>query len=160
MKREHAEILHDLLEQRRVLSLAVIVDGEPVIGMLPFAAESDWGALLVHASRLAPHAAGLEAGGAFTALVHALDDPSTPAGELPRVRLSGTVEALARGTPPWVAGRDRYLARFPDAAMTFQLGDFELYRLHIRSGRLIAGFAATVNLRRETLEKAAATVHG
>jgi hypothetical protein len=70
------------------------------------------------------------------------------------------VEALSRGTPPWIAGRDRYLTRFPDATVTFQLGDFELYRLQIRSGRLIAGFAATVNLRRETLEKAAATVHG
>ncbi len=160
MKPEHVDILRVLMEQRRLLSLAVVVDDEPVIGMLPFAAETDWGALLIHASRLAPHAAGLEPGARFAALIHGLDDPGTPAGEVPRVRFRGTVETLARGTPPWEAGRDLYLARFPDAAVTFRLGDFELFRLVVTSGRLIAGFAATVNLRRDTLEKAAATAHG
>jgi len=160
MKPEHVDILRVLMEERRLLSLAVVVDGEPVIGMLPFAAEPDWGALLIHASRLAPHAAGLEAGASFAALVHGLDDPATPAGEVPRVRFQGTVETLARGTPPWIAGRDLYLDRFPDAGVTFRLGDFELFRLIVISGRLVAGFAATVNLRRDTLEKAAATVHG
>ena len=160
MKPEHVDVLKVLLEERRVLSLAVVVDGAPVIGMLPFAVERDWGALLIHASRLAPHSAGLEPGASFAALIHAMDDPSTPAGELPRVRFKGTVESLSRGTPPWIAGRDLYLARFPDAAVTFRLGDFELYRLGVISGRLVAGFAATVNLRRDTLERAAMTVSG
>ena len=47
--------LRDLLTGQRLLALGVIVDGEPVVGLLPFVAAPDFAALYVQASRLAPH---------------------------------------------------------------------------------------------------------
>ncbi len=155
MRDEDAVLLRDLLTRTRVLSLAVVADSAPVIGLLPFAAEPDLQALLVHASRLARHARGLLPGAAFAALVH--DDPATATDPLqvPRVTLEGRVETLERGGETWAAGRERYLEILPSAAVTFGLGDFELYRLVIDHGRFVVGFARTVNLRPETLRQVA-----
>jgi hypothetical protein len=36
MQEHDAALLRDLLTTRRVLSLALVADGEPVLGMLPF----------------------------------------------------------------------------------------------------------------------------
>jgi hypothetical protein len=155
MTPEHGRLLRELLMERRILSLAVVVQGRPVIGMLPFAVEPDWTALLVHASRLAPHAAGLGPGAAFAALIHQVDEITTPPGQLGRLRLEGTVDSLPRGSNGWNTGRELYLNRHPEAEVTFNLGDFELSRLVVATGRLVAGFASTANLKPDTLRRAA-----
>ncbi len=155
MRDDEARMLRELLTRTRVLSLAVTVNGEPVVGLLPFAVEPDLGAVLVHASRLARHAKGLGDGERFAALVHA--DPATAEDPLqvPRVTLEGRVETLERGSAAWESARDTYLAALPTAAVTFGLGDFMLCRLVIEAGRLVVGFARTVNLRPQTLNRAA-----
>lgn len=51
--------------------------------------------------------------------------------------------------------RSRWIARFPMAALTVQLGDFAFYRLEIRSGRLIAGFARAFGVSQKALAEAA-----
>jgi hypothetical protein len=58
---------------------------------------------------------------------------------------------VQRDTGDHTDARNRYVERFPDAEITFGLGDFDLYRLHLERGRLVAGFARTVNLKAETL---------
>ena len=47
-----------------------------------------------------------------------------------------------RPSPPlrWPEGKERYLARWPQAANYFALGDFALWRFEIEEARLIAGF--------------------
>jgi len=55
MQEHDAALLRDLFTAHRVLALALVADGEPVLGMVPFAAEPDLSAILVHVSRLAPH---------------------------------------------------------------------------------------------------------
>jgi hypothetical protein len=75
-------------------------------------------------------------------------------GEIPRVRLSGRAVHVPRGSADYPRVRDAYLARFPDSAVTFGMADFELYRLPFDDGRLVAGFARTVDLRPETLRRA------
>lgn len=156
MHAEHHNLLTELLTRRRVVSLAVVAEGRPVVGMLPFAVEPDWTGLVVHVSRLAPHSRGMNAGAPFSALICAADDPTVAAAEIPRLRLEGTVATLARGSDAWSAAKDRYLGRHPDAAVTFTLGDFQLHRLEVATGRLVAGLAATLNLKSETLRAAAA----
>ena len=155
MRADDVPVLRDLLLGSPVLSLAVVVDGAPVIGLLPFAAEPGFEALLVHASRLARHAGGLSDRAPFAALVHA--DPGTAPDPLqvPRVTLEGRVETLGRGGEDWTAARGRYLDALPSAAVTFNLGDFELCRLVVERGRLVVGFARTANLRPEDLRLAA-----
>lgn len=140
---------------RSVLSLALVDGGVPVIGMVPFASEPDLSAVLVHVSRLAPHGRALTPGTRFAVLIHAPDLPGASPGELARARFSGAAEHLPRGLAPYATARDRYLERFPDSAVTFSLGDFELYRLPLERGRLVAGFARTINLTADSLRRLA-----
>lgn len=133
-------LLRDLLAHQRVLSLAVLVDGRPHAGLLPFVVRPDFSAALVHASDLARHSRGLVPGAAFGAVIHLPDRTGADPLQLPRVTLEGTVSVLERGTPEYDAGRDLYVGRFPASARTFALGDFRLYRLAFESGRLIGGF--------------------
>ncbi|HXY39565.1 MAG TPA: hypothetical protein VEQ10_07845, partial [Vicinamibacteria bacterium] len=62
MTPEDRSRLVDLLTRQRLLALAVVVDGEPVVGLMPFAYDRGRGALYVQASRLARHTKGLRPG--------------------------------------------------------------------------------------------------
>jgi putative heme iron utilization protein len=153
MKLEDATLLRTLLTERQVLSLAVVSKGEPVIGMLPFAVEPDLAAAVIHVSRLAPHGRVLADGVPFAVLIHEPDSGGSPPGQLARVRFKGAAELLVRGTPVHAVARQIYTARFPESTSTFALSDFELFRLPLERGRLVAGFARTVNLRADSLRQ-------
>jgi len=133
-------LLKELLAHQRVLSLAVLVEDRPYAGLLPFAVRPDFSAALIHASDLARHSKGLVPGARFGAVIHLPDRLDADPLQLPRVTLEGTVSGLERGTPPYQAGRELYVARFPASARTFALGDFRLYELAFEGGRLIGGF--------------------
>jgi len=66
------------------------------------------------------------------------------------------VEPLTAGPGLEVAAR-AFLARFPTAAQTLALPDFALYRLEIRSGRLVGGFGRAVDLTAADLRELANT---
>ena len=153
MNHEDAALLKALMTEHRVLSLAVVDDGKPVLGMVPFVVEPDLSAVLVHVSTLAPHGRALADGVPFAVMIHGSDAGGGNPGEIPRARFAGEAEHVARESGGYAESRELYLARFPDSAVTFSLGDFELYRLPLASGRLVAGFARTVNLKPETLRR-------
>ena len=140
-------LLLKLLEQQRIATLAVLIEGAPLASMVPFAMTDDFQAALIHASGLAKHSAGLTAGAPFSLLIHEPDTQtdSNPA-QLARVTLQGSVESLERDSDAYSQARDRYLAKFPKSEITFQLGDFTLYALQIESCRMVAGFAKTFDL--------------
>ena len=71
MEKADSDLVGGLLARRRLLAVSVLVDGQPYVAQLPFAARSDLGALLVHASRLARHSKGLVDGAPFSALIQA-----------------------------------------------------------------------------------------
>ena len=133
-------MLRRLLRERRVLTLGVVIDAHPVLGLLPFAMTPDGSAALVHASKLARHSRGLVAGAAAAVLVHDPDSPGADVLQVARLTLDVEVQPLARETPAFDEGRAAYLARFPEAEVTFGLGDFQLFALRVQSGRLVAGF--------------------
>ncbi len=143
--------LRDLLTQQRVLSLAVLVDGAPYVGLLPFVMLPGYSAALVHASALAKHTAGLKEGAPFSLLIHQPDHPDTDPQQLPRVTLQGTVRLFGKKTAEYMGGRVLYIAKFPDSQQTFELGDFNLYALAVESGRYVAGFGRIYNVTSEIL---------
>lgn len=157
MKPDEVEGLLGMLGSRRVLALAVVVEGEPVVGLLPFAVTPGFDALLVNASQLARHTRGLTHGARFDALVQEPDVGETDPLQIPRVTLRGRVLLLDPESSAYLDDERRYLERFPEAAMIVQqLGGFRIYRLQLDAGRYVSGFAAAVNLDRDSFAELAA----
>ncbi len=136
--------LRKLLDGQRVLSLAVLADGAPHAGLLPFVALPDRSGVLVHASMLARHSRGLAPGAQAGVLLHEQDGPDQDPLQIRRVTFDCRVLPLERGTDAWIAGRARYVARFPDSHVTFELGDFTLHRLEFLRGVYVEGFARAI----------------
>jgi hypothetical protein len=152
MDSEDRNVLLRLLTECRVLSLGVLVDGKPHVGLLPFATASDYRSALVHASQLARHSRGLRPGSPFSILIHA-EDPEVDPLQVPRVTISGTLQHVAQVDADYQESRRTYIARFPTAEATFLLGDFNLYRLNFEWGRLVSGFARAVTLSPESFRE-------
>ena len=151
MQPEQRQLLNELLGRQTVLSLAVTVEGEPVIGLLPFACTADHAALIVHASRLARHTRGLTDGAPFAALIHAPAVAGVDPLQIPRATLQGRVTALPEAGPAVDAARTTYRDKLPSAEITLTLGDFRFFRLEIERGRLVAGFAQATGFDQDTL---------
>jgi hypothetical protein len=150
MKPEEREILKKLLSETRVLSLGLVVDGKPHVGLLPFVIAEDFRSALIHASQLARHSRGLQPGSSFSALIHAQDDPEGDPLQVSRVTTSGTVQHVAQSDAEYSDSRSAFIDRFPSSELTFFLGDFNLYRLTFEWGRLVAGFARAITLSPES----------
>lgn len=146
MNRAVAAYLKTLLTERRVLAVAVVDGGEPIVGLLSFAPTADFQSLIVNVSHLARHTRGLFEGAPFDALVQELDLPDADPLQLPRVTLRGRARVPATGTPSHAAAREAYLARFPEAEPIVELGGFRLVRLEIEAGRIITGFAGAADV--------------
>jgi len=144
------DAIRDLFRQTRVLSLAVLVDGEPEAALLPFATRDDYGAVFVQASGLARHTRGLQAGARVGVLVHASDTPDADPMQLPRLSVHATVSVVDKESPAYAAAAARFVGRFPAAAVTLQLGDFSLYELRFGRGRYVEGFARAFNVGPDT----------
>ncbi|MBD3870866.1 MAG: hypothetical protein IFJ97_05845 [Acidobacteria bacterium] len=146
LEKEELSLVRKLLTDCRVLSLGVLIDGKPHVGLLPFVTATDYRSALIHASQLARHSRGLQPGSPFSALIHASDEQQNDALQVPRVTISGTVQLVAQADADFESSRQAFIDRFPSSAQTFHLGDFNLYRLHFEWGRLVSGFARAISL--------------
>ncbi len=153
MDRSELRLLRQLLTSERVLSLGVLVEGEPLVGVLPFLATPDLGALVIHASRLARHTKGLRPGVRYGGAIHVPDSKESDPLRLLRVTFEGTVDLLPDAERE--ATRERWLARFESAALTLPLSDFAFFRLSLDSGRFVAGFGRALSLDRDSFRAAA-----
>ncbi len=154
MEVSELQLLRRLLTEERILTLAVVVDGVPVAGVLPFLAQADLAGLYVHTSALARHSRGLAPGAPFSAAIHLPLAPGVDALQSQRVVLEGEVAAVPAAELEAVAAA--WLEAFPSAAMTVGLGDFVFHRLRLGGGRLISGFARASGLSPRILAEAAA----
>ncbi len=144
--------LVDLLTRQRLLALAVVVDAEPVVGLMPYAYDRQGAALYVQASRLARHSQGLKAAGRWSGVIHEPDTPQADPLQIARLVVDGHVDPLPGDQADFTAAARAFVSRFPGAAMTLALPDFGLYRLMLEGGRLILGFGAALNLSRSHFE--------
>jgi len=156
MDRQVLEAIRDLVASNRVLSLAVVIDGEPEASLLPYAVRPDYGALYVQASALARHSKGLQPGARVGVLIHENDTAEADPLQIRRMTLQATVAVLDRESAAFSAARDLFVARFPGAEMTLSLGDFNLYELTIGRGRYVAGFAQAFNVGPDSFRDIAA----
>ena len=153
MERDVLTRLRDLLSASRVLSLAVTVEGEAEAALLPFVAREDFAAVYVQASGLARHSRGLMTDARVGVLVHVPDAPDADPMQLPRLTVQAVVGILERESAEFAAAADRFAGRFPAAAMTLALADFNLYQLTLGRGRYVEGFARAFNVGPQTFEE-------
>jgi heme iron utilization protein len=156
MEKAVLEAIHDLLMSRRVLALAVLVDGDPEAGLLPFALREDYGAVYVQASALARHTRGLRPGARVGILVHANDGPEDDPMQVPRLSVQATAQVLDKKGDHFAWASALFMARFPDAETTLSLDDFGLYELTFGRGRYVEGFGRAFNVGPETFKELAA----
>jgi putative heme iron utilization protein len=155
MNREVLLTIRSLLTTQRVASLAVLVDGEPEASLLPYALRPDYGAIYVQASALARHTRGLRSGAVVGVLVHASDAPDEDPLQIPRLSVRAVVGVLARDSEQFAAASAIFVGRFPGAAVTLDLADFNLYELALGRGRYVEGFARAFNVGADTFEQLA-----
>jgi putative heme iron utilization protein len=158
-----ADILWSLLVGRSVGALATLHDGRPCASMIPFAvissAEPAADArlrLVTHVSGLAAHTRDMQAHPEVCLLVTAPESPGVMPQALPRVSLSAVAEFIPVDHPEHAALKAAYVAKFPEAADLFLLGDFSLVVLEPVSARLVAGFARAITLGPTALAAAVA----
>ena len=135
-----------LVRAQRWASLATLDAGEPLAAMVAYAVEPGGRALLFHVSQLAQHTRNL--------IEHArcslaISEPDTLEGDpqrLQRVMLAGAATVLERSDERYLGAAEAYLARFPDAQMRFEFGDFLLFRFTPETARFVGGFARAARL--------------
>src|SRR5262249_32978452 len=118
--------LRTLLNTERVLSAAVIVDGEPVAALLPYAVGADSASLIVQVSGLARHSKGLQHNAHIGVLVHQAMTPELDAMQVPRLSVQAVVHVLERESQAFDDAAARLVSRFPQASTTLALGDFRI----------------------------------
>ena len=155
MLKSTARLIRTLLDGERVLSLAVLVDGAPFAGLLPFVPLPDYAGVLIHASKLSKHSAGLGTGTRAAVLLHEQDGPDKDPLQIKRMMFDCTVQPYERKSQDWEAGRELFLARFPDSRITFKLGDFTLYRLQFVAGTYVAGFGRAMDIEPQDIRRLA-----
>lgn len=140
MNADDARLLRALLSTRPVGALGTLHGGEPAVSMVPFVLPAGAMRPVIHVSALAPHTRDMQAHPRVSLLVMAEPGAGVSPQALPRVALQADAAFLPREGAEHAAARAAYLARFPDAATTFELGDFSLVALQPVSARLVAGF--------------------
>jgi putative heme iron utilization protein len=145
--------LRALLETQRWAALATARDNEPLASWVAFLREPPGHRFLLHLSRLARHTRYIELNPSVSLAISESDaDPGANPQLLARVSFTGAMQAVARDAPDYAAARARYLARFPAAAQTFELGDFSLFRLTASEARYVGGFGRAYRVGAEELQ--------
>ncbi|HEU5162574.1 MAG TPA: pyridoxamine 5'-phosphate oxidase family protein [Thermoanaerobaculia bacterium] len=143
-----------ILADQTIASLGTLHAGEPAVSMVPFAVAG--GGVVIHVSGLASHTADMLAHPRVgLMIVEANADDVMPQARA-RVSITGDAERLLEGGAEQKEARAAYLARFPDAAPIFELGDFSLFAIRPRSVRVVGGFGRAATLSPEQFASALA----
>jgi len=156
MDADALKTLSRLITTERVSSLGTVHEGAPFVSMALYVASNDFNSFFLHLSRLAVHTKDILADPRISLMIAEADRGESDPQTLGRLTLLGEAREIDKSTTEYSNARALYLQRFPDSAMTFGLGDFALFAVRPRSGRLVAGFARTFNITGEDLRRASA----
>jgi len=132
-----------LLRGQRIAHLATLRQGAPMASMTLYLAEPGFGAFHVHVSRLAWHTQDMAQDPRVALSIAETDDSRPDPFTFKRISIRGTATELD-GEQQELKGR--WLARFPEQAINFELADFSFWRIVPRDARFVAGFGRIHNL--------------
>jgi hypothetical protein len=156
MDTQSQQILARLIRGRQTAALGTLRDGAPFVSMVPYTFTPDFTGFDIHISTLARHTQDILADSRVSLMIAQPETPGQDAQALPRVSIQGEAVMIPKDSPDYAQARSRYLARFPNATIMFSLGDFALYRIHVKSARFVAGFGKAFSVKLDTLKKTAA----
>jgi heme oxygenase (biliverdin-IX-beta and delta-forming) len=142
MDRETSLLLRDLVLKERIAHLGTLRNGAPMVSMTLFMPEKDFSVFYVHVSRLAWHTQDMAHDPRVALSIAETDDDRADPFTLMRVTVRG--EALQ--IPQNDDLKTRWLKRFPEQAINFELADFSFWRITPRDARFVAGFGRIHNL--------------
>ena len=143
MDAETAVALAKLLRKERIAHLATLRAGAPMASMTLYLPEARFAAFYVHVSRLAWHTQDMLQDPRVALSVAETDDGRADPFTLMRVSIRGDASQLARDNP---ALKARWLERFPEQAINFELADFSFWQITPRDARFVAGFGRIHNI--------------
>ena len=143
--------LAKLLRKERIAHLATLRAGAPMASMTLYLPEADFAAFYVHVSRLAWHTQDMLQDPRVALSIAEADDSRADPFTLMRVSIRGDASQLARDHP---ALKARWLQRFPEQAINFELADFSFWQITPRDARFVAGFGRIHNLSAADLSAA------
>jgi len=152
MDAESQASLARLLTSQRIAHLATLRAGAPMASMTLFLPEAGFTAFYVHVSRLAWHTQDMLQDPRVALSIAETDDGRADPFTLMRVSIRGDASQLARDNP---ALKARWLERFPEQAINFELADFSFWQITPRDARFVAGFGRIHNLSAPDLQQVA-----
>jgi heme iron utilization protein len=135
--------LSGLLRKERIAHLATLRGGAPMVSMTLYLPDEAFSAFHVHVSRLAWHTQDMLQDSRVALSVAETDDGRADPFTLMRVTIRGNAEQLPQENPPLKA---KWLQRFPEQAINFELADFSFWKITPRDARFVAGFGRIHNL--------------
>jgi putative heme iron utilization protein len=150
MDAETAVALANLLRKERIAHLATLRAGAPMASMTLYLPDEAFSAFYVHVSRLAWHTQDMLQDPRVALSIAETDDGRADPFTLMRVSIRGDASQLARDNP---ALKARWLERFPEQAINFELADFSFWQITPRDARFVAGFGRIHNLSASDLEQ-------
>ena len=150
MDSDSAALLSKLIARERVAHLATLRGGAPMASMTLYLPAPDFSAFYVHVSRLAWHTQDMMQDGRVALSISETDDRRADPFTLMRVTIRG--DASVYEDPSLKA---KWLARFPEQAINFELADFSFWRIAPRDARFVAGFGRIHNISAKELEAVA-----
>ena len=132
-----------LLRKERVAHLATLRQGAPMASMTLYLPETGFGAFHVHVSRLAWHTQDMAGDPRVALSIAETDDGRADPFTLMRVSIRGVAEQLLGEQQEL---QTRWLKRFPEHKINFELPDFSFWRIVPRDARFVAGFGRIHNL--------------
>lgn len=128
----------ELVQEIRTGVLLTLRNGRPFGSHVAYIAGEDWTRVYVHLSRLALHTQHLQTDPRVSFFVAEPDRPEKNPLALRRINLQGTASIMPDDLSSYV--KQAYLARFPQAAMMFGFGDFNLWELRMDDAHFVLGF--------------------
>ena len=155
MHTEELATIATLIRGQRQAALGTLRENSPFVSMVAYAAEPDFGGVLLYLSRLAAHTRQLLAAPQSSLLICEPDDRRDDVQTLARITLVGAATPIPAESAAYTTARACYLARLPSAAPLFDFPDFMLFRFVPSEARYVGGFARIYTLTAAHLNQAA-----
>lgn len=140
-KRDHLWQIAEMTKRHRWAALATMDgDGVPAASMVAYALDTEQGCLYLHLSGLAAHTKELLKQPVAGMVISECDAGDGDPQQLARLSLCIRCAELARESDDYLAAKQCYLQRLPNAEQLFGFADFKLFKARVEGARFVGGF--------------------